>query len=195
VQNWDDQSEGQERITKNERPLPVLFTMGHGTRTLDELIAALRAAGVRRLVDVRRFPRSRKNPQFNREALERDLPSAGISYVHDERLGGRRTSTTAESPNSAWEHPAFRAYADYMMDDGFWEALDALLADARTTPTAIMCSETLWWRCHRRLIADAATARGFCVLHLMRPGASVRHTLSPPGRIIGDRVSYAEPIP
>jgi len=145
---------------------------------------------VRAVADVRRYPRSRANPQFNGEALGTVLPAAGIGYAQHERLGGRRSATRADSPNAAWTHPAFRAYADYMMEDEFWEALDAMLRDARQDPTAVMCSETLWWRCHRRLIADAATARGFRVFHIMRPGIVAAHVLSAHSHVVGDRVSY-----
>jgi uncharacterized protein (DUF488 family) len=156
------------------------------------LLDALRASGVRRLIDVRRYPRSRTNPQFNRETLEQVLPNAGIAYEHNERLGGRRSGAGANSPNAAWKHPAFRAYADYMLGDGFWSALDEVLAQARRTPTAVMCSETLWWRCHRRLIADAAVARGFHVAHITRPNVLTEHAINLPGRLVGDRVTYVE---
>ncbi len=142
------------------------------------------------LVDVRTYPRSRTNPQFNIDTLPQTLADAHIAYEHWELLGGRRRGLGAESPNMGWKHPAFRGYADYMMEDVFWIALDALLVRARDAVTAIMCSETLWWRCHRRMIADAAVARGAHVVHIMKPGVTAEHVLSPPARIVGDRVSY-----
>lgn len=118
------------------------------------------------------------------------MPSAGIAYEHWAALGGRRRGLGAASPNTAWEHPAFRGYADYMMEDTFWQSLDALLARTTRCATVIMCSERLWWRCHRRMIADAATARGVRVLHLMKAGEAVEHVLAPVARIVGDRVVY-----
>jgi uncharacterized protein (DUF488 family) len=170
----------------------VLYTIGHGARPQQELIEALRSFGVTSLADVRRYPRSRANPQFNQVALSVALPNCSIEYHHWETLGGRRTGTGAQSPNAGWRHPAFRAYADFMMEAAFWETLDRLLRGARENTTSVMCSETLWWRCHRRLIADAAVARGFCVLHIMRLGTVAAHVLSPPARIVGDRVTYAD---
>lgn len=131
------------------------------------------------------------NPQFNSEELAQTLAASNIRYEHWPSLGGRRRGLGASSPNKGWEHPAFRAYADYMMEEAFWGALDALLERAAATPTVIMCSETLWWRCHRRMIADAAMARGVQVVHILRPGNIKAHVLSAPAHIRGDRVSYA----
>lgn len=151
----------------------------------------LRARRIELLVDVRAFPASRAKPQFNKEALARALAGAGIGYEHMPALGGRRRGLGETSPNLAWKHPAFRAYADYMMTDEFWVALDSLLLNAGDRPSAIMCSETLWWRCHRRMIADAAIARGVRVLHLTRPGVVTEHMLPPFARLANGRVVYA----
>ena len=170
----------------------TLYTIGHGTRSLDELLEALRAQGVVSLIDVRAFPRSRTNPQFNKDVLETALPAAGLSYSHWPALGGRRRGLGEASPNSAWHHPSFRAYADYMMTDAFWDALSDLLSHGAKETTAIRCSETLWWRCHRRLNADAAVARGMRVLHIMKPGVVAEHALSPAAHVVGDRVVYTE---
>lgn len=144
------------------------------------------------LIDVRAYPGSRANPQFGKAALAAALQSAGIVYEHWPALGGRRRGLGEASPNAAWQHPAFRAYADYMMTDEFWSTLDELLSRAGAQTTVVMCSETLWWRCHRRLIADASTARGAQVFHIMRPGILAPHVLSPPARIVGDRVVYTD---
>jgi uncharacterized protein (DUF488 family) len=170
----------------------TLYTFGHGTRSVQEFLNALNEHSVELLIDVRAYPGSRANPQFGEAALAAALESDGIRYEHWPSLGGRRRGLGDASPNVAWQHPAFRAYADYMMTDEFWSTLDELLARAGTQTTAIMCSETLWWRCHRRLISDAATARGGQVLHIMKLGILAHHVLSPPARIIGDRVVYTE---
>ncbi|HEX2039325.1 MAG TPA: DUF488 domain-containing protein [Acidimicrobiales bacterium] len=149
-----------------------LYTVGHGTRTTEELVAVLRHAGVDRLVDVRRFPGSRRNPHLSREMLSRDLP---LTYEWwGEELGGRRRPAP-QSRHPAWRNDAFRAYAEWMDTPVFTRALDRLLSEP--TPTAVMCAETLWWRCHRRLIADAATLRGTEVVHLIDVRQSQPHVL------------------
>jgi uncharacterized protein (DUF488 family) len=171
----------------------TLHTIGHGTRPLIELLSMLQSATVELLIDVRAFPASRANPQYNKEALIRSLPDAGVAYEHWPSLGGRRRGLGADSPNAAWKHPSFRAYADYMLTNDFWAALDQLLRRAQAQPATIMCSETLWWRCHRRMIADAATARGAAVVHLLQREKTQAHVLSPPARLVGDRVVYSAP--
>lgn len=149
-----------------------LFTVGHGTRTTEELVAVLHDGGVERLVDVRRFPGSRRHPHLARERLAEDLP---VAYEwQGEALGGRR-KPVAESRHPEWRNDAFRAYADWMDTPVFLQALDRLLEAAAEVPTAVMCSETLWWRCHRRLIADAAAARGVDVVHLVNVGKAQPH--------------------
>ena len=171
----------------------TLYTIGHGTRSIEEFIRMLQERNIELLVDVRAFPASRANPQFNKDALSKALAVAGITYQHEPALGGRRRGLGDSSPNQAWRHPSFRAYADYMMTDEFWAALDGLLAEAKVRPTAIMCSETLWWRCHRRMIADAAVARGARVIHLLKPQDEAEHVLSPPAVVEGNRVVYTSP--
>jgi len=171
----------------------TLYTIGHGRRSTDELVEALRSFGVDSLVDIRAYPGSKANPQFARERMENDLPALGIAYVHRPQLGGRRRGLGPQSPNVAWHNEAFRAYADYMLEDNFWSALDGLLGQAAELATAVMCAETLWWRCHRRLVADAATARGASVIHIMKPHAGQAHKILAPARIIADRVTYAGP--
>jgi uncharacterized protein (DUF488 family) len=142
-----------------------VYTIGHSTRSAQDLLAPLRQAEVELVADVRAFPSSRRHPQFNRAALADWLPEAGIGYVHMPGLGGRR-KPAADSPNGGWREAAFRGYADYTASEEFRGALNELENAARERPTAVMCAEAVWWRCHRRLIADALTARGWRVEHL-----------------------------
>ncbi len=174
---------------------PALLTIGHSTRPLDELIALLREHGVQRLVDVRTVPRSRRNPQFNKDALAADLPAAGIGYTHLSVLGGLRRPRL-DSPNGAWQNAAFRGYADYMQTPEFDAALGELQALAVRERVAIMCAEAVPWRCHRSLIADALTARGVPVAHIIEHGAHGAprsHRLTPWAQIDGGRVTYPSP--
>jgi uncharacterized protein (DUF488 family) len=150
-------------------------TIGHGTRPAEELVECLREAAVRTLVDVRRFPSSRRNPQFGRDALAETLAAAGIAYRHAVELGGRRSGEPGEERFACIQTPAFRSYAARMGADEWQHALDAALAEP---DPCLMCAETLWWRCHRRLIAELLTARGHDVWHLLRPGKRERHRLS-----------------
>jgi uncharacterized protein (DUF488 family) len=153
----------------------VVFTIGHGTRPAEELVAALREVGVETLVDVRRFPGSRRNPQFGQAALERTLAADDIGYRHAVELGGRRTGEPGEERFGCIRTAAFRSYAA-RMGSPEWQAA---LADALAQPTpCLMCAETLWWRCHRRLIAELLVARGHTVVHLIRPGKREHHRLS-----------------
>lgn len=154
-----------------------LLTVGHGARTIEELISVLTGAGVQLLVDVRRFPGSRRNPHFSREALTQSLPAAGVTYEwRGEALGGRR-KPHEDSRHHAWRNDAFRAYAGHIETEEFRTALDDLEARAASVRQAVMCAETLWWRCHRRLIADALVADGFEVTHIGL-GKDAAHTLS-----------------
>jgi uncharacterized protein (DUF488 family) len=143
----------------------TVYTVGHSTRSSEELLALLREAGVERLADVRAFPSSRRHPQFTRDALAAWLGAAGIDYRHLPALGGRRSPVPGSS-NGGWHEVAFQGYADHMGSAEFQEALVALEAAARESPTAIMCAEAVWWRCHRRLIADALVSRDWRVEHL-----------------------------
>lgn len=149
-----------------------LVTVGHGTRPVAELVAALHAAGVATLVDVRRFPGSRRHPQFNRGALAATLGQAAIDYVHEPDLGGRRSGVEGEELFSCLHVAAFRSYAAWMRGDAFLAALSRVLE--RPAP-CVMCAETVPWRCHRRLIADLVVARGGEVVHVLEPGSSMTH--------------------
>ena len=140
-----------------KRPRPVIFTVGHSTRSLEELVGILRAHGIERLVDVRTIPRSRHNPQFNRETLSKALHNRRLSYRHMKALGGLRHARP-DSINTGWRNPSFRGFADYMQTPPFQHALETLIKLAAQKPTAIMCAEAVPWRCHRSLIADALTA-------------------------------------
>lgn len=165
----------------------MLHTIGHGRRSVPELSAPLEAAGVALLVDVRHHPGSRRNPQLSGERLAIELPaSAGIAYEWwGEELGGRR-SGSADSRHSAWRNASFRAYADHMQTPGFRQAFAALMERAVGEGVAVMCAETLWWRCHRRLLADAAVLQGIEVTHLLGQGRSTPHPLHPAVRIDDD---------
>ena len=166
------------------------LTVGHGTLAAAGFAALLDEAQVRRLVDVRSFPGSRHNPQFAREEMERWLPAAGIDYVWLRALGGRRRPVDG-SRHVALRNEAFRAYADHMDTTDFLAGVDELLAPAGATSTAVMCSETVWWRCHRRLLADHLTmVRDVEVLHLMHDGRRTPHPPTDGVRRVGDALVY-----
>lgn len=165
-----------------------LLTVGHGTLGQDALAELLVGAGVELVVDVRSFPGSRRHPQFGREAMEAWLPAAGVAYAWERRLGGRRRPAP-NSPHIALREEGFRGYADHMTSEPFRDALARVLAEQRTT--AVLCSESLWWRCHRRLLADAAVLlRGADVRHLLHDGRLTPHTPTAGVRVDGDRLVY-----
>ena len=151
-----------------------VFTVGHGARSADALVDVLRFAGVQTLVDVRRFPASRRHPHFNRDALATNLSTDGISYRHEAELGGRRRDEPGEERFACLSPPAFRSYAARMGRPSWQEALERSITEPAP---CFMCAETAWQRCHRRLIADLLVARGFGVLHLIRPGETEGHQL------------------
>jgi uncharacterized protein (DUF488 family) len=172
-----------------------IYTIGHSTRSFDELVEALRSFGVRTLVDIRTVPRSRHVPQFNAETLRRTLPNRRIRYRHLKALGGLRRPR-ADSTNTAWRNAGFRGFADYMETPEFAEALRALRALAREAgPVAIMCAEAVPWRCHRSLVADALVAHGDEVVDIMGPGKGKPHALTPWARVENTHVSYPGPPP
>ena len=176
-----------------ESPVADLLTVGHGTAGEDELLRLLHGAGVRLVVDVRRFPGSRRHPHVTRAQLERWLPAGGVQYRWDPRLGGRRHVPAGDDEvDTWWQVPAFRAYAAHMRTDEFRAGLDELLTDvaARSAGyTAAMCSESLWWRCHRRLIGDAVVGlHGLDVGHLGHDGRIAHHLLSAGARLTDEGV-------
>jgi uncharacterized protein (DUF488 family) len=168
---------------------PMIYTIGHSTLPIDELVETLKTYDVARVVDVRSIPGSRHNPQFNEDALRRELERAGIEYSHMPGLGGFR-KPLKDSPNAGWKKSAFRGYADYMQTEQFEENLDALIELARGLTVAIMCAEAVPWRCHRSLIADALTARGFEVVDILSRSSARPHQMTPFAVIEGKRVLY-----
>lgn len=170
--------------------MAVLFTIGHSTRSIEELIAALRAHQIQTLVDIRAFPKSRRLPQFNREALAASLPAAGIRYEWMQALGGYRKKILAESPNIALRSEGFRNYADYMLTEEFEKATAELIAMAEAAPTAYMCAERVYFHCHRMLVSDWLVAHGHRVFHIDGTGPVREHALTAEARILDGRLIY-----
>ena len=166
-----------------------MWTIGHSTRTFEELVALLRAHGIDTLVDVRTVPRSRRHPHFTKDALAASLPEAAIAYVHMPGLGGLRKAQPG-SPNTGWRTDAFRGYADYMQTEEFARHLDALTALAKNARLSVMCAEAEPWRCHRNLLADALVVRDIQVRHIVGHGAVARHILTPWVQREGIRLTY-----
>lgn len=171
----------------------MVWTIGHSTRSLEALVGLLRAHGIRHLVDIRSVPRSRRNPQFNADALPGPLAGAGIRYTHLPPLGGLRRPRP-DSPNTGWGNAGFRGYADHMQTAEFAAALEALRALAAAAPTAVMCAEAVPWRCHRWLLADALVARGEPVAHIVSDAPPRAHALTPSARVEGTRLTYPGPL-
>ena len=166
-----------------------ILTIGHSTRTLEAFIALLQENGAEWIADVRSIPRSRHNPQFNRDTLPESLSAAGIGYSHLAGLGGFR-KPRADSPNTYWKNAAFRGYADYMQTTQFRDSLEALLGLAGGKRAAVMCAEAVPWRCHRSLIADALVVRGIRVTHVLAPGESMAHALTAGASVEGGLITY-----
>lgn len=175
-----------------------IFTVGHSTRSVEELVALLDEAAVRAVADLRRFPGSRRHPHFAREALAAALESSGVAYHWlGESLGGRMPeSLPAErSPNGAWKVAAFRHYADALETPEVEAGLARLETIASEAPTAFLCAERLWWQCHRRIVADALHVRGWRVVHLLEPGKRAVHDLPDFARVERGRLTYPAPQP
>jgi uncharacterized protein (DUF488 family) len=168
----------------------VVWTIGHSTRSLEGFVDLLAENGIEAVADVRRYPGSRRWPHFAREPLAGALDECGLAYLWLPELGGRR-SPRADSPNTAWRSAAFRGYADYMATDAFAEGLDRLVNLACGLRTAVMCAESVWWRCHRGLIADVLRWLRFDVIHILGPGSTAPHPYTAAARIVGGRLSYA----
>ena len=167
----------------------TIFTIGHSTRSLDELTGLLRAHGVTQVGDIRTVPKSRRHPHFAKEALAVSLPAAGIEYRHLGGLGGLR-KPRRDSRNAGWRHSGFRGYADYMETDEFERALEELIRWGDAGTTTVMCAEAVWWQCHRQLVADALVARGITVRHITSASAAAAHTLTSFARVEAGRVTY-----
>jgi uncharacterized protein (DUF488 family) len=170
-------------------PSLTIYTIGHSTRTVEELMTILTNHRLTCLADVRTIPKSRHNPQFNSDVLADSLNEAGIRYQHYSNLGGLR-KPRKDSQNLGWRNPGFRGFADYMETRNFETALQDLVQSAMTHRTAIMCAEALWWRCHRSLIADALLVRGIGVVHLRDQRKTEPHRLTPFAAINNRRLSY-----
>jgi len=170
--------------------MATLYTIGHSTRTLDELIAALQAHSIEVLVDIRAFPMSRRLPHFNREALEKTLPQAGIRYVWVKELGGMRKKSLDESPNVALRNASFRNYADYMLTPEFERAVAELIEIAAHSRTAYMCAERVYFKCHRMLVSDWLVAHGHEVLHIDDAKPAKPHKLMSEAHVEDGRLIY-----
>lgn len=173
-------------------PTQRLWTIGHSTRSIEEFLALLQTHGVQRLVDIRRYPGSRRYPHFHSAALAKRVPMAGIRYEEMPRLGGRRTARS-DSPNNGWKNAGFRGYADYMQTEEFERALGELMAHGEHERTAIMCAEAVPWRCHRSLVADALVSRGWEVTHILSAGQVKPHQLTTFAIVQSDHLIYPAP--
>src|SRR5665213_1248152 len=167
----------------------TIWTIGHSTRPMEEFISMLNSFDIELVADIRSFPGSRKFPQYNKEALSVSLPQNNINYVHLKNLGGRR-KVKPDSKNTAWRHIAFRGYADYMETDSFKEGIMELEKNALKQRTAYMCSEAVWWRCHRSMVSDYLKVRGWKVMHIMGIGKDEEHPYTGPARIVNGELSY-----
>jgi uncharacterized protein (DUF488 family) len=167
-----------------------IWTIGHSTRTIDDFISLLEEHGIKVLADVRLLPGSKRYPQFNKEALAESLKAHAIRYEHFPELGGRR-KPNADSRNTAWRNASFRGYADYMETDQFQKGVERLLALAREAgPTAIMCAEAVWWRCHRALVSDYLKARDIEVMHILHANKVDPHPFTSAAHIVKSQLSY-----
>jgi uncharacterized protein (DUF488 family) len=170
--------------------MSTLYTIGHSTRSFEELIAALRAHQIETLVDIRSFPVSRRLPHFNRESLETMLPSSGIRYLWMKALGGYRKKIRNDSPNTGLRSANFRNYADHMLTTEFETAIAELIRVADQSRTAYMCAERVWFHCHRMLVSDWLVAHGHTVLHIDATGPARLHRLTPEARLVNNQVLY-----
>lgn len=182
---------------QTRRPLPrdvrwpdgAVFTLGHSTLPIERFIETLKAYGIGHLVDIRTIPRSRKNPQFNTDVLPQSLHPAQIAYSHMAALGGLR-HPRKDSPNAGWRNESFRGYADYMQTDAFHHALEELIRLSRQTRVAIMCAESVPWRCHRSLVADALGVRGIPVVEILSETSYRPHALTPFAQVKSTEITY-----
>jgi uncharacterized protein (DUF488 family) len=203
-ENMTQRAEAADRDPRPQPPSGVataaapegeVWTIGHSTHALPAFLHILQAYGIETVADVRRFPGSRRHPQFGAEALAASLQARGMDYHWFPDLGGRRRPDLLEPEGSAWRHPSFRAYAQYLQSEEFAQALVSLMHVAKASRTAIMCSELLWWRCHRRLIADVMLFCGWEVVHILGADQSSTHRLGLPVRVTEQGLSYAAHAP
>jgi uncharacterized protein (DUF488 family) len=176
-------------LKETMQPAHEIWTIGHSTRDLSEFIQLLKSFNIEVLADIRAFPGSRRYPHFNKESLSRALPDEGIRYVHFPDLGGRR-KPDPNSKNTAWRHASFRGYADYMQTPAFHEAIEQLQEIALSKRLAYMCSEAMWWKCHRSLVSDYLKAKGWKVMHIMDKGKSTEHPYTSPAKPVQGELFY-----
>jgi len=176
-------------MTTHKDLVTKMFTIGHSTHNIEEFIELLRSNGVRRVIDIRTIPKSRRNPQFDTDALAKSLRAAEMDYVHLKELGGLRRPLR-ESPNMGWRNASFRGYADYMQTPEFEAALNRAIQLGSEKPAALMCAEAVPWRCHRSLVADALMVRGIEVLEIVNTSAPKPHKLTPFARVKGNEIIY-----
>ena len=169
----------------------TIWTIGHSTHPFEEFLEWLRAHHIQKLVDIRRYPGSRRYPHFNKDSLQQSLPENGISYFHFEVLGGRRKARP-DSVNKVWRHPSFRGYADYMETAEFKAVAAQLEQLALEQPTAIMCSEAVWWSCHRAMVSDYLKSNQWEVLHIMSTDKTTAHPFTSPARVVDGELTYKE---
>lgn len=169
----------------------LIWTIGHSTRTAEHFIRMLRSFNIEVLVDIRSYPGSKRYPHFNKENLEILMPQNNIEYMHLKSLDGRRT-VQKDSKNTAWRHPAFRGYADYMETDAFENGIQQLETIAVKQRTAYMCSEAVWWRCHRSMVSDYLKLNGWTVYHIMEVVKATEHSYTQPAKIVDGHLSYQE---
>lgn len=172
-----------------EKAKKIIWTIGHSTRTIDELVGILQSFSIGAVGDVRNYPGSRRYPHFNKEALQVSLLKNGIQYHHIKELGGRR-KPNPQSRNTSWRNDAFRGFADYMETDTFQQGIAQLQTLAKQTRTAYMCSEAVWWRCHRSLISDYLKSTGWSVMHIMATEKAEEHPYTSAAKIVGGKLSY-----
>ena len=171
--------------------MSTIYTIGHSTRALDQLVTALKGHDIATLVDIRAFPMSRRLPHFNRESLEAEMPRQGIAYIWMKELGGHRKKIREDSPNTGLRNDAFRNYADYMLTPEFEQAISRLLAIAEKGKTVIMCAERVYFQCHRMLVSDYLTAHGHVVLHIDDEKRATRvHKLMPEAHLVNGKLLY-----
>ncbi len=171
----------------------TIWTIGHSTRSLQEFVAMLQSFNIELVADIRSYPGSRKFPQFNKEALEISLPENNIQYALIKKLGGRR-KVNPDSKNTSWRHAAFRGYADYMETDSFKEGIAELKKMALKQRVAYMCSEAVWWRCHRSMVSDYLKANRWKVMHIMGIGKAEEHPYTAPATIVSGKLSYEKDL-
>lgn len=176
---------------KNEIKQKTIWTIGHSTRTLEEFVEMLHSFQIKALVDIRSYPGSKRYPHFNKEALALSLPANDVLYFHIKDLGGRR-KVNPDSKNTIWHHPAFRGYADYMETNEFRKGIQQLEKIAMQQRTVYMCSEAVWWRCHRSMVSDFLKVQGWEVMHIMGIGKEVEHPFTAPAAVVAGVLTYGE---